>query len=59
MEGRKIIEFRRALGLSQRDLAELLEVAVSTVSRWENGHNKPHRWVRQRLVRMQKERKAS
>ena len=28
---------RRAMGLRQKELAELLEVTESTVSKWENG----------------------
>jgi putative zinc finger/helix-turn-helix YgiT family protein len=33
----QIAEKRRALGLSQKDFAELLGVAAETVSRWESG----------------------
>jgi YgiT-type zinc finger domain-containing protein len=36
---------RRALGLRAADLAELLDVAPETVSRWENGHRSADRSV--------------
>jgi YgiT-type zinc finger domain-containing protein len=36
---------RRALGLRAVDLAELLDVAPETVSRWENGHRSADRSV--------------
>lgn len=32
---------RLALGLTQRDWAYYLRVAVNTVSAWENGHTRP------------------
>lgn len=32
---------RQALGMTQRDYAYFLRVAVNTVSAWENGHTKP------------------
>ncbi len=36
---------RRALGLRAADLADLLDVAPETVSRWENGHRSADRSV--------------
>lgn len=36
---------RRALGLRATDLADLLDVAPETVSRWENGHRSADRSV--------------
>jgi YgiT-type zinc finger domain-containing protein len=36
---------RRALGLRASDLADLLDVAPETVSRWENGHRRAGRSV--------------
>jgi YgiT-type zinc finger domain-containing protein len=36
---------RRALGLRASDLADLLDVAPETVSRWENGHRRADRSV--------------
>lgn len=35
-------ETRIRLGLSQRQVAERLEVTQATVARWESGKNKPH-----------------
>jgi transcriptional regulator with XRE-family HTH domain len=32
--------YRQSKGLSQRKLAKLLDVAVSTISRWESGKRK-------------------
>lgn len=34
---------RAALGLTQADLAEQLDVAIATINRWESGTNKPQR----------------
>ena len=36
-------EIRRRLGLSQEELARLLNVSCATVNRWEQGKNKPSR----------------
>ena len=38
---RRLRRIRAALGLSQRDWAYYLRVAVNTVSAWENGHTCP------------------
>jgi transcriptional regulator with XRE-family HTH domain len=35
--GKRIAEARRRMGLTQAGLADLLNVAQSTVSKWENG----------------------
>jgi len=35
------VEIRRALKLSQDDLARLLGVSYASVNRWENGHSGP------------------
>jgi transcriptional regulator with XRE-family HTH domain len=42
---------RRALGLTQEDLAALLGVERSTVGRWEAGATQPLPWLRPRLAR--------
>lgn len=42
---------RKALGLTQEDLAELLEVERSTVARWERGETEPLPWIRPKLAR--------
>jgi putative transcriptional regulator len=38
---RSIRHFRRALGLTQEELAHAIGVTFSTVNRWENGHARP------------------
>jgi transcriptional regulator with XRE-family HTH domain len=37
MEGEKLKEKRTALGLTQAQLAEILDVKSNTVARWERG----------------------
>jgi putative transcriptional regulator len=34
---------RELAGITQSDLATKLSVTIATISRWENGHAKPHR----------------
>lgn len=41
---------RRALGLTQEDLAAALEVERTTVVRWERGETEPLPWLRPRLA---------
>ncbi len=41
---------RKALGLTQEDLAGLLYVERSTVTRWERGETEPLPWIRPRLA---------
>jgi transcriptional regulator with XRE-family HTH domain len=40
MKGSDILKIRENLGLTQQQLAEQLDVAMKTVSRWENGETK-------------------
>jgi transcriptional regulator with XRE-family HTH domain len=42
---------RKALGLTQEDLAGLLNVERSTVFRWEHGECEPLPWIRPKLAR--------
>ena len=42
---------RKALGLSQDDLAAVLKVERSTVLRWERGATQPAPWLRPKLAR--------
>ena len=44
---------RARLGMTQQDFAQALDVAVSTVSKWERGLVKPHRIARSRLAEME------
>jgi transcriptional regulator with XRE-family HTH domain len=43
---------RKALGLTQEDLAGLLSVDRSTVARWERGESEPQPWVRPKLTKV-------
>lgn len=47
----RLAERRKALGLTQERLAELLEVARTTVARWERGEAQPRPWLRPRLAK--------
>jgi transcriptional regulator with XRE-family HTH domain len=43
---------RKAMGLSQEQLAERLGIDRSTVGRWEGGETQPQPWIRPRLARV-------
>ena len=45
--GEMIRTVRHRLGMTQEQLAHELQVTVSTVNRWENGHSAPSRLARQ------------
>src|ERR1700749_5020380 len=47
----RLIQRRKALGLTQEDLAELVAVGRSTVVRWERGESEPLPSIRPRLAR--------
>ena len=47
----RLAQRRRALGLTQEDLAGLMEVERSTVARWERGTTQPLPWIRPKLAR--------
>lgn len=42
-------EIRRKLGISQEELARMLNVSCATVNRWELGKNKPSRLALQNI----------
>lgn len=42
MIGKKIKAIRKTRGLSQQQLAELMDVTRSTISNWECGRRSPH-----------------
>lgn len=41
MDGRAIAAIRKKKGINQEELANILDINVSTLSRWENGHFEP------------------
>ena len=43
---------RKAVGLSQEQLAERLAVDRSTVARWESGETLPQPWLRPKIARV-------
>jgi len=47
----RLAQRRKALGLTQEDLAALLNVDPSTVLRWEHGQSEPLPWIRPKLAR--------
>ena len=49
MNGTKLIEARLRKGWSQEKMAEMLEVGLATVQRWEHGESEPCGYNRQRL----------
>ena len=49
MTGEDIRREREELGLTQGELADLLGVALDTVSRWEIGQRIPHPLVRRAI----------
>jgi tetratricopeptide (TPR) repeat protein/transcriptional regulator with XRE-family HTH domain len=46
----RLAQRRKALGLTQEDLAGLLGIDRSTVVRWERGESEPLPWIRPRLA---------
>jgi len=51
----QIKELRLRLGLSQAQFAERVGVWKETVSRWENGHNKPSKLAMDKLNKLEVE----
>lgn len=50
--GALVRELRRRRGLTQEEFARELEVTVGTMSGWETGKHRPHRALRNKVVRM-------
>jgi len=47
----RLVQRRKALGLTQEELAELVSVGRSTVLRWERGESEPLPYIRPKLAR--------
>ena len=47
----RLAQRRKVLGLTQEDLAGLLDVERTTVVRWERGETQPLPWIRPKLAR--------
>jgi tetratricopeptide (TPR) repeat protein/transcriptional regulator with XRE-family HTH domain len=47
----RLIQRRKALGLTQEALASVLDVERSTVVRWERGETEPLPWIRPKLAK--------
>ena len=50
--GQHIYELRQRLAITQEKFSQLVGVTVSTVNRWENGHNTPSQLARQVMERL-------
>lgn len=50
-----ILRLRVKLNLSQQEMAKLLNVSFPSISRWENGHNKPTKLAKVRILELLKE----
>lgn len=46
MQGEVVRIVRKRLGLTQEQFARMLDITVSTVNRWENGHSDPNKPTR-------------
>lgn len=47
-----LVELRSKLKISQEELARILEVSFSSVSRWENGHFEPTKITKFRVDKL-------
>jgi tetratricopeptide (TPR) repeat protein/transcriptional regulator with XRE-family HTH domain len=47
----RLAQRRKALGLTQDELARILNVECSTVARWERGQSEPLPWMRPKLAK--------
>lgn len=57
MTAEEIRALRKALGLTQRQLADKVGVHESAVSQWERGARKPGKWSLHQLSRLAKKRR--
>ncbi len=49
---KKIKEYREKVLITQQELARLLEVGISNVSRWEQGHYEPTMETKRKLKKL-------
>ncbi len=56
MNAEEIQAIRKNLGLTQKGLAELLDIDAITVSRWERGERHPHPVSSRKLQRLDRKR---
>ena len=47
--GKRIVACRRAMGITQKELARLLGIDPSTLARWETGRGQPTKKLCERL----------
>ena len=52
MDNKEVKQLRKALGLTQKELAARIRVEAITVSRWERGEQKPSRQAERQLNRL-------
>jgi DNA-binding transcriptional regulator YiaG len=52
LDATEIRAIRTRAGLTQVELADALQVNEMTVSRWERGLSRPHRYIEQALRRL-------
>ena len=57
--GHPIRSLRRRLGMTQETFAHALDVTVSTVNRWENGHAAPSKLAWRAIQTLMKKRGAT
>lgn len=53
-DGERVRRLRKALGLTQQELAEDLGTWVSVISRWERNHKRPRKVFRRQLEAMER-----
>lgn len=52
MKGERVRKARENMGLSGRDLAEILKVSPSSVSRWERGEAEPQDELKEKIAQL-------
>ena len=47
--GKRIVAYRRVMGITQKEFARRLGIDPSTLARWETGRGQPSKKLRERL----------